>query len=106
MYAIIEDSGSQFKVSEGDVIQVDLRQLPEDSASIEFDRVLLVGDDGKKKPKIGTPLVKGAAVTADVLGEERGDKQVTVKLRRRKNSRRKSSHRQRYLRVKITDIKA
>ena len=101
MYAVIEDSGSQFKVEEGDVIRVDLRELPEDKTSIEFDKVLLIGGD---KPQIGTPVVDGAKVEADVLTEVRGEKITIIKLRRRKNYRRKRGHRQKFLRVKITKI--
>jgi large subunit ribosomal protein L21 len=102
MYAVIEDSGSQFKVSEGDVIRVDLRDLPEDQTSIEFDRVLMVGGEGE--PKVGAPVVEGAKVSADVLTEVRGDKVTIIKFRRRKNYRRKKGHRQKFLRVKITGI--
>ncbi len=104
MYAVIEDSGSQFKVSEGDVIRVDLRELDEKTSEIEFDRVLLIG--GKGKPKIGTPLVDKAKVTADVLTEVRGEKITIIKYKRRKNYRRKRGHRQRFLRVKISGIQA
>jgi len=102
MYAVIEDSGSQFKVSEGDVIRVDLRDLPEDQTSIEFDRVLMVGGEGD--PKVGAPVVEGAKVSADVLTEVRGNKVTIIKFRRRKNYRRKKGHRQKFLRVKITGI--
>jgi large subunit ribosomal protein L21 len=101
MYAVIEDSGSQFKVEEGDVIRVDLRDLPEDKTSIEFDKVLLIGGE---KAQIGTPVVDGAKVEADVLTEVRGEKITIIKLRRRKNYRRKRGHRQKFLRVKITKI--
>jgi large subunit ribosomal protein L21 len=104
MYAVIEDSGTQFKVSEGDIIRVDLREMPEDSTSIEFDRVLLLGGEGE--PKIGTPRLDGAKVTADVLTEVRGEKITIIKFRRRKGYRRKKGHRQRFLRVRITGINA
>jgi len=103
MYAVIEDSGSQFKVEEGDIIRVDLRDLPEDTTTIDFDRVLLVGGD---EAKIGTPVLDGAKVEAEVLTEVRGDKITIIKLRRRKNYRRKKGHRQKFLRVKITKIAA
>lgn len=104
MYAIFEDSGSQFKVSEGDVINIDRRELPEDSASIAFDRVLLVGDG--EDVKVGAPTLDGAKVTADVLGEEAGEKVTIIKHRRRKDYHRKIGHRQKYLSVKITAIEA
>ena len=108
MYAIIEDSGTQIKVSEGDVIKVDRRDLPPDAATIQFDRVLLVGlgeaDEGETK--IGQPLVDGASVTADVLEEGRDAKVDVVKFKRRKNYHRKKGHRQDYLKVKVTSIKS
>ena len=104
MYAVIEDSGTQFKVSEGDIIRVDLRQTSEASTTIEFDKVLLVGGDGE--PKIGQPRLEGATVTADVLTEVRGEKITIIKHRRRKGYRRKQGHRQRFLRVRITGINA
>ncbi len=104
MYAVIADSGSQYKVSEGDVIRVDLRELPEDQTTLQFDSVLLVGGNGESK--IGTPTLDGAKVTADLLTEVKGDKITIIKFKRRKNYRRKRGHRQRFLRVKITGIEA
>jgi large subunit ribosomal protein L21 len=105
VYAIIEDSGTQIKVSEGDVVKVALRDLPADVATLTFDRVLLVGG-GDKPTRIGQPLVEGATVTADIKSEERDEKVIVAKMRRRKNYRRKKGHRQGYLSVKITAIKA
>ena len=104
MYAVIEDSGQQFRVCQGDVLDVDLRDLG-DAKKVTFDRVLLVsGDDDIK---IGTPLVKGAKVTAEVVDPDLKGKKVHIyRLRRRKASRTKTGHRQRYLRVRITKIKA
>ncbi|HEX7010637.1 MAG TPA: 50S ribosomal protein L21, partial [Phycisphaeraceae bacterium] len=69
MYAIIEDSGVQIKVSQGDVIRVDERPLPAGTGSITFERVLLVGGaEGGGEARIGRPYVEGAKVTAEVLG--------------------------------------
>lgn len=105
MYAIIEDSGQQFKVCEGDTLQVDLRPLEEGQSQIEFDRVLLVSGDGKVQ--VGTPLVKGAKVVAEVLvGLSAGPKLYHWDFRRRKSSRRKIGHRQKYVRVRISKIVA
>lgn len=105
MYAVIEDSGRQFRVSEGDVLNVDLRDLTDEPKQIEFDRVLLVSDEGDVR--IGTPLLKGAKVTAEVLdAEAKGPKVHTYHWRRRKASRTKTGHRQKYVRVKITKIVA
>ncbi len=103
MYAVIEDSGSQFKVSEGDIIRVDLRDLPEDATDITFENVLMVGGD---EAKVGTPTVSGAKVSAEVLTEVRGEKITVIKMKRRKGYRRKRGHRQKFLRVRITKIAA
>ena len=104
MYAIIEDGAHQYKVEEGDTLDVQLHQLDEDQEVVEFDRVLLVGDN--EEPKIGQPYVEGAKVIASITGEVKGDKVTTIKIRRRKGYRRKQGHRQRYLRLKIDKIEA
>ncbi|MFL2869673.1 MAG: 50S ribosomal protein L21 [Pirellulaceae bacterium] len=101
MYAIIADSGRQFKVEEGQEVVVDLRDA-EAGSTITFDQVLAVsGDDGVK---IGKPTVDGASVTAEVLGETKGKKIYVQKFRRRKNSRRRTGHRQHYTTVRIDSI--
>ncbi|WP_432797719.1 50S ribosomal protein L21 [Poriferisphaera sp. WC338] len=104
MYAIIEDSGTQIKVSEGDVIKIDKRELAEDTASITFDKVLLVGGEGEAK--IGEPVLAGASVEADVLEEGRDEKINVVKFKRRKGYKRNMGHRQSYIKVKVTKISA
>ena len=100
MYAIIEEGGKQFKVTSGDTILID-REAGDDK-QIKFDRVLLVAGEGS--PKVGAPLVANATVSADVVGEEKGDKIDIQKYKRRKGYHKKQGHRQRYLRVKITGI--
>ncbi|MBN1941870.1 MAG: 50S ribosomal protein L21 [Phycisphaerae bacterium] len=105
MYAVIEDSGQQFRVSEGDILDVDLRDLPDGAETVEFDRVLLVG--GEKAAKVGTPLVAKAKVVGEILDPEfKGPKVHHYDLRRRKASKRKVGHRQKYLRVRISKISA
>jgi large subunit ribosomal protein L21 len=105
VYAIIEDSGQQFRVCEGDVIDVDTRDLAENAEKVEFDRVLLVGND--QNVKIGTPLVTGAKVVADIVDPRiKGVKVHIFHWRRRKASRTKTGHRQKYLRVRIAQIVA
>ena len=101
MYAIIEEGGKQFKVTSGDTILID-REAKEGEKSIKLDRVLLVAGEGT--PKIGLPLVAKATVSADVIGEEKGDKIDIQKYKRRKGYHKKIGHRQRYLRVRITGI--
>ncbi len=105
MYAVIEDSGTQIRVAPGDVIDIDLRDLGAKKKKIKFDRVLVVGDEqGDSAASVGTPYVDGASVTAEVLEEIKGDKIDVIKFKRRKGYRRKTGHRQRYLRIKIEKI--
>ena len=104
MYAIIEDGGRQYKVTPGDKIWVDLRDLAEGQQTIEFDRVLVVGEGAEAR--IGQPLVSGAKVVAKVDGPIKDEKLFVVKFRRRKNYRRTTGHRQKHLQVVISDIVA
>lgn len=107
MYAIIEDSGRQFLVREKETINVDLRELPEGAQTLEFDRVLLVGDPEQEgATRVGQPWVAGAKVIARVGAPVQGDKITIMKFRRRKGYRRKQGHRQRYLQVTIDKIMA
>ena len=103
MYAIVEDSGTQIKLSTGDVLEVDVRELEGDS--ITLDHVLMIGG-GKGKPTVGTPYVEGASVTFEVIEEVKGKKIDVIKFKRRKGYRRKTGHRQRYLKVRVGEISA
>jgi large subunit ribosomal protein L21 len=100
MYAIIEEGGRQFKVTSGDTILID--REAGDEKTIKFDRVLLVAGEGE--PKVGLPTVANATVSADVVGEEKGQKITIQKYKRRKGYHKKIGHRQRYLRVRIIGI--
>ena len=102
MYAIVEDSGTQIKVSTGDVLEVDVRDV--DGDSIILENVLMIGGDGE--PTIGTPYIDGASVQIEVIEEFKGVKIDVIKFKRRKGYRRKTGHRQRYLRVRVGDISA
>ncbi|MGQ9426844.1 50S ribosomal protein L21 [Gilvimarinus sp. F26214L] len=104
MYAIIEAGGKQHRVSEGETLKLEKIKNVEAGGAVEFDRVLLVanGDD----VKIGAPVVDGAKVTAEVIGNGRHDKVKIIKFRRRKHSMKRQGHRQWYTEVKITGIKA
>jgi large subunit ribosomal protein L21 len=105
MYAVIEDSGQQIKVAEGDVIYVDPRPMAEDAVDVTFDRVMLVaGED--REPQIGQPLLEQASVQGELVGEGRGEKVDVVKFRRRANEKKWHGHRQPYMSVKITKINA
>jgi large subunit ribosomal protein L21 len=102
MYAIIAADGRQYKVQSGDEIQVDLREGAQVGDTVTFDQVLLVSGEGGVK--VGKPSVAGASVAAEVLGEEQGEKIYIQKMRRRKNFRRRTGHRQSYTRVRIGAI--
>jgi large subunit ribosomal protein L21 len=104
MYAIIRDSGTQFKVTSGDRLLIDRPVDEVHPETITFTDVLLVAGDGPAK--IGAPLVEGATVTAQVLGEKSGPKIDIQKYKRRKGYHRKIGHRQWYLEVKVTSINA
>ncbi|MEZ4441530.1 MAG: 50S ribosomal protein L21 [Polyangiaceae bacterium] len=101
MYAVIKTGGKQYRVAEGDTLQVE--KLPgEPGDKIQFDQVLLVG--GGDTTKVGKPLVDGAKVQGEITAQNRGKKIIVFKMKRRKNYRRKNGHRQPYTQVKITGI--
>jgi len=105
VYAVIEDSGQQFQVQEGDVLEVDLRDLAEEQTEIEFDRVLLVSGDGNVS--VGTPVVAGAKVLAEIVEPQvKGQKVFISQFRRRKDSRRRIGHRQKFMQVRVKKIVA
>jgi large subunit ribosomal protein L21 len=101
MYAIITDGKRQYKVEEGQELLVHYRDIPA-GEKLTFDSVLAVGGAGDAK--LGTPLVAGASVAAEVLGPEKGEKLIIQKMRRRKNMRRKTGERHIFTRVKIGKI--
>jgi large subunit ribosomal protein L21 len=101
MYAIISEGGRQFKVEEGQEVDIDYRDVPVGD-EIKFDRVLAYQDDSQLS--VGQPMLDGAHVTAEVLSVVQGPKLVIQKARRRKTYRRKTGHRQLYMRVKINKI--
>ncbi|MBM98134.1 MAG: 50S ribosomal protein L21 [Planctomycetaceae bacterium] len=101
MYAIIEDGGRQYKVEEGQQLAIDYRDVAK-GEKIEFGKVLAISDDSGLRT--GKPTVDGASVSAEVLGVQLDKKLTVQKLRRRKNSRRKTGHRQMNTMVKIEKI--
>ncbi|HSW86208.1 MAG TPA: 50S ribosomal protein L21 [Rhabdochlamydiaceae bacterium] len=101
MYAIIETGGKQYRVEKGDVIDVELTD-PDSNGLIEFKNVLFINDGSAIK--IGKPFIAKSAVKGELVEEVRGPKVIAFKYKRRKNIRKKVGHRQRYSRVKITDI--
>jgi large subunit ribosomal protein L21 len=99
VHAIIEDRGRQYLVRDGDTLLIDHLASSEPGSEVVFDRVLVVGTT------IGAPTVAGAAVTARVVGHEKGEKLVVQKFKRRKDYRRRNGHRQTWTRVTIASIK-
>ena len=103
MFAVIEDGSRQYRVQTGDRLSIDFRASAEAGQTITFDRVLLASSGDRSL--IGQPVIAGATVHAEVLlPEEKGPKLEIQKIRRRKNSRRHTGHRQKYTQVKVTDI--
>jgi len=98
--AVIRTGGKQYRISEGDTLAVELLAgSPGDE--IEFSDVLFVGGD---TPKIGKPTVAGAKVKAKIVAQDRGERLVVFKFKRRKRYKRKNGHRQHFTSVKITSI--
>lgn len=103
MFAIVSIAGQQFKVAEGQEIFVHHLDA-EEGSKLSFDQVLLLGDD--KKTTLGSPLVKKASVEATVIGDQKGDKVIVFKKKRRKGYKVKNGHRQLFTKIKIDSIKA
>ena len=101
MYSVVEIKGHQYRVQEGDIIDVQKMDV-EVGAKLDLDQVLFTGGD---TPKVGTPLVKGAMVTAEVIRQARSRKILILKRKPGKH-RTKNGHRQHYTALKITGIKA
>jgi large subunit ribosomal protein L21 len=101
MYAVIKTGGKQYRVAPDDVLTIE--KVDGDAGSkVEFGEVLMIG--GSDSPKVGSPLVSGAKVVAELVEHTRGPKVIAFKKRRRKNSRRKRGHRQDLSTVRIKDI--
>ena len=102
MYAVIKSGGKQYKVAEGDTIKVE-RLDADEGSKIDITDVLLVANGDEIT--VGSPLVKGASVSAEVKTQGRGPKIKVIKFKRRKNYRRQAGHRQAYTELAITGIK-
>jgi large subunit ribosomal protein L21 len=103
MYAIIRTGGRQYRVREGDTIDVE-RLAGDAGDSITFDEVLLVENDGAVQ--VGAPTVTGASVSANIDGQVRGPKLLAMKYKNKTRSRTVHGHHQHLTRVKITSISA
>ncbi len=102
MFAVIKTGGKQYRVAKDDKLRVEKLDA-EAGETVTFDSVLMVGSEGDVK--VGSPLVEGATVTAEVMEQIKDKKVMIFKKRRRHNSRRKRGHRQQLSVIKITDIK-
>lgn len=102
MFAIIKTGGKQYKVVKHDIVKVD-KIDGEPGAQIEFDQILMIGDTSKASI-IGTPIVKGACVKAEITKHFKDNKIIVFKKKRRQNYRRKHGHRQEVTELKILDI--
>ena len=101
MYAIVDIAGQQFKVEKESKLYVH-RQKAEEGSQLEFDKVLLVDNDGKVK--VGKPSIKGAKISAKVLSHVKGDKVKVFKKKRRKGYKVNNGHRQQFTQIQIEDI--
>ena len=103
MYAVIQTGGKQYRVSEGDIVRVELLEK-EPKQQVVFDRVLLVDREGDVK--VGQPTVAGATVEAEVICHDRAKKVTIFKKKRTTTYQRTQGHRQWYTEVRIKGIKA
>lgn len=101
MYAIVRDRGMQYRVEQGQTLQIDLIEA-EPGSTIEFDEVLLIGGD--EHVQVGTPLIEGAKVQVQVIGSVKGKKIMILRFRNKKRFRRRMGHRQRYTKITVQDI--
>jgi len=102
MFAVIKTGGRQYRVAADEMLKVE-KLAGEPGDSVTFGDVLMLGGD---EPKMGSPLVSGATVVAEIVEQGRGPKIIIFKKRRRHNSRRKNGHRQPFTLVRVTDILA
>ena len=102
MYAIFRALGKQFRAEKGQVLRLP-RMDAKPGSKITFDEVLLSSDG--ETIRAGTPLVKGAKVEAEVVGEGKEPKIIVFKFKRRKNYRRKTGHRQKFTEVRVTGVR-
>jgi large subunit ribosomal protein L21 len=102
-YAVIKTGGKQYIVREGDVIRVERLKEKKPGDIVRFEEVLFYKDDGKVQ--IGTPIIQGAFVSAEVIKEGKGEKVIAFRYKPKKRVSVKRGHRQIYTEVKIKEIK-
>ena len=101
-YAVIQTGGKQYKVKASEILKIEKLENDKTKSKIEFNEILAYGDD--KTIEVGSPLVQGAKVEAELLKNGKNRTVLIFKKRRRKNSRRKNGHRQQYSLIKINKI--
>jgi large subunit ribosomal protein L21 len=101
-YAVIQTGGKQYKVKSGEILKIEKLSDSKPDAKIEFKEILAYGDD--KMIEIGSPIVSGAKVEANLVKNGKNRTVLIFKKRRRHNSRRKNGHRQEYSMIKINKI--
>ena len=101
-FAIIQTGGRQYKVKASDIVKIEKLENLKTKSKIEFNEILAYGDD--KTLEVGSPLVSGAKVEAELIKNGKNKTVLIFKKRRRKNSRRKNGHRQLYSLIKINKI--
>ena len=101
-FAIIQTGGKQYKVEASEILKIEQLENLKPESKIEFNEILAYGDD--KNIEVGSPLVKGAKVEAELLKNDKNKTILIFKKRRRKNSRRKNGHRQLFSLIKIKKI--
>ena len=101
-FAVIQTGGKQYKVKSGEILKIEKISDMKPNAKIEFKEILAYGDD--KNIEIGSPIVTGAKVEADLIKNDKNKTVLIFKKRRRHNSRRKNGHRQEYSMIKIRKI--
>ena len=101
-FAVIQSGGKQYKVRSGEILKIEKLPDSKENSKIEFKEILAYGDN--KLIEIGTPIVQGAKVEANLLKNSKNKTVLIFKKRRRQNSRRKNGHRQQYSMVRINKI--
>ena len=101
-FAVIQTGGKQYKVKASDILKIEKIKNSKSEDKIEFNEILAYGDD--KNLEVGSPLVKGAKVEAELVKNSKNRTILIFKKRRRQNSRRKNGHRQQYSLIKIKKI--
>lgn len=99
MFAVIKTGGKQYKVAEGDIL--DIEKILHDTEAVMFDQVLLVSGDDLK---VGTPFVDGAKVSAKIIKDGKGVKKMVVRYKSKTRQRKTKGHRQPYTKIQITKI--